>query len=392
LGRSLAVISRSYRYRFYPTQKQVHQLAKEFGCARYVYNRALAYRSEAYKLRGERLNYVGLGKCVTDWKKTDADFLKEVTACCLIQALIDLDKGFKNFFEKRAKYPRFKKKDNRQSVRYQLDQRIIATTYKPGFLRLPKLGEVKLAWSRMPTGIPKMATVSRDCAGRYWVSMSVSEEIQQLPMKTKSVGVDVGIKDVAVSSDGYHSGAPKFTRKYERKLARQQRKLSRMVKGSNRWKDKKLTVAKVHAKIADCRKDWTHKLTHKLIAENGTIGMEDLNVKGMMANRRLSKAVADSGLFEFRRQIEYKAAWHGRTIVFADRWFASSKTCSCCGQIKADLKLSDRVYDCDCGLTIDRDENAAKNLLKLIEIPLGLGEVNVHRLPNKPEASRLEAA
>lgn len=387
----MTIIQRSYKFRYYPTQAQAQQLAKEFGNARYVWNRALAFRQEAYKLRGERLNYVGLSKLIPEWKKVDAEFLKETTSGCLTQALIDQDKAYKNFFEGRAKYPKFKKKHNQQSVRYQLDQRIIATNYKPGFLRLPKLGEVKLAWSRMPQGIPKMATVSRDCAGRYWVSMSITEEIQQLPQKTNAVGVDVGVKDVAVTSDGYHSGAPKFTRKYERKLKRQQRKLSHMVKGSNRWKKQKTVVAKVHAKIADCRKDWTHKLTHMLIAENSVIGMEDLNVKGMMANRKLSKAVADSGLHEFRRQMEYKAAWHGRTIVLADRWFASSKTCSCCGQIKSDLKLSDRIYRCDCGLVMDRDENAAQNLLKLCTAGIFAG-VNAHRLPNKPEASRLKAA
>ena len=359
-------IQRSYRYRLYPTTEQAAQLDKEFGCARYVWNRALAYRNEAYKERNEKLNYVGLGKFVTEWKNTDAPFLKEANAICHTQALIDLDKAFKNFFEGRAKYPRFKKKSNKQSVRYQLDQRHIAKNYRPGFLKLPKLGEVKLVWSRMPVGIPKMATVSRDPSGRYFVSMSVVEEINHLPPKTTVVGVDVGIKDVAITSDGYHSGAPKFTRKYERKLARQQRRLSRMIKGSNNWHKQRRKVAKIHAKIADCRLDWTHKLTTKLVSENGAICMEDLNIKGMLKNRCLSKSVADSGLHEMRRQMIYKSVWHARKLEFADRFFPSSKLCSCCGQLKADLKLSDRIYVCDCGNVMDRDENAAQNLKNYI--------------------------
>jgi len=363
----MTIIHRSYKFRYYPTKAQAKQLVKEFGCARYVYNRALAHRIEAYNLNKEKLNYVVLNRLVVEWKKTDAIFLKEVSSTCATQALINLDKAYKNFFEKRANFPCFKKKNRKQSIRYSLDARDIAINYRPGFLKLPKLGEVKLVWSRMPRGVPKMATVSLDCSGNYWVSMSIAEEVEPLPMKTKSVGIDVGIKDVAVTSNGYHSGAPKFTRKYERKLKLQQRKLSRMPKGSKRREVQRKKVAVIHQKISDCRKDWTHKLTHKLISENSFIVMEDLNVKGMMSNRCLSKAVSDSGLYEFRRQMEYKAKWHQRQIVFADRWYPSSKTCSCCGKVKENLTLRDRVYHCECGFVLDRDENAAKNLLKLFE-------------------------
>ena len=390
------MISRSYKYRFYPTQAQAQQLAKEFGCARFVWNWGLAKKDEVFKTYGSRTGSYELSAELAYKKKLpEFEWLNDCVATCHTQVLADMNTAFKHFFRrikegkkgKKAGFPKFKKKGDKQSVRYQLDQRRIAKIYQAGqFLVLPKLGSLKLAWSRIPKGIPKMATVSRDCAGRYWVSMSVTEEIKQLPMKTKSVGIDVGVKDVAVTSDGYHSGAPKFTRKYERKLKRLQRKAARALRKNNPLaftkgapkkkgeklkvklvrsnRDKKLMVRinKVHAKIADCRKDWLHKLSHKIVKENSFIGMETLNVEGMLKNRHLSKAVQDSGLYELKRQIEYKAEWHGRVVVGIDRFFPSTKMCSACGQLH-DMPLKVRTMRCDCGLVLDRDENAAINIL-----------------------------
>lgn len=389
------MINKSYKFRFYPTDEQAQQLTQEFGSSRFIWNWALRLRTDLRKKYGQSMNGVDLSAELTLLKKNpEYAWLNDVVANGLTQTLRNQDAAFSHFFRrlkegrkgKKAGFPKFKQKRGNQSVRYQLDQRIIETVYKPGFLRLPKLGEVKLVWDRKPKGIPKMATVSRDCAGRYWVSISVTEEIKQLPMRTKSVGVDVGVKDVIVTSDSYHSGAPKFTREYERKLKLLQRKASRSLrknnpdvfkkgapkkngeklKGkliqSNRNKKLNARIAKVHAKIADCRKDWTHKLTHKLIKENSFIGMEDLNVQGMMKNKRLSKAVADSAMYEVKRQIMYKAEWHGRKVVEVSRWFPSSKMCSSCGQLH-DMPLTERVMRCDCGLVMDRDENAAVNIL-----------------------------
>jgi putative transposase len=278
------------------------------------------------------------------------------------QKLADLDKAFDNFFKGRAKFPKFKKKHHAQSVRYQLDQRQILNNYRAGeLLKLPKLGSLEVRWSQPPGGIPKMATVSKSASGKYFVSFMCEVEQQLMPITGQVVGIDVGIKDVVVTSEGFHSGAPKFTYKYQRKLKKAQRILSKKTKGSNGWKKQRIAVAKIHEMIANSRKDFLHKLTTKLVSENDVICVEDLNVSGMLKNRCLSKAVADVGIFELNRQLEYKAAWYGKQVIKINRWYPSTKTCSACGTMKP-MKLSERVYECSCGLSLDRDENAAINI------------------------------
>ena len=204
-------------------------------------------------------------------------------------------------------------------------------------------------------------TVSKSASGKYFVSFMCEVEQSLMPMTGKVVGIDVGIKDVVVTSDGFHSGAPKFTYKYQRKLKKAQRVLSRKTKGSNSWHKQRIVVATIHEQIANCRKDFLHKLTTKIVSENDVIYVEDLNVSGMMKNRKLSKAVADVGIFELNRQIEYKVQWYGKEVVKISRWFPSTKTCSNCGTVKQ-MKLSDRTYECGCGLVMDRDLNAAINI------------------------------
>jgi putative transposase len=354
---------KAYKYRFYPNQEQIIQLSKEFGCARFVWNRALVEKEYAYQQWGVNLSNIDISRHITQYKKTDKySFLNEATNCSLQQKLIDLDKAFDNFFKGRAKFPKFKKKLHAQSIRYTLDQRQIVKNYMPGeLLKLPKLGELDIKWSQIPKGIPKMATVSKTASGKYFVSFACEVEQELMPMTGNVVGIDVGIKDVVVTSDGFHSGAPKFTYFYQRKLKKAQRDLSRKTKGSNSWKKQRIVVAKIHETIANSRKDFLHKLTTKIVSENDVICVEDLNVSGMMKNRKLSKAVADVGIFELNRQLEYKAAWYGKQIVKISRWFPSTKTCSACGTIKP-MKLSERVYECGCGLSLDRDENAAINI------------------------------
>lgn len=354
---------KAYKFRIYPTEEQRQKLAVEFGNARFVWNHALAMRTKAYKRRKESLNYISLGKHITHLKKTDRfKWLSDSTACVLTQKLIDQDTAFKNFFKHGFKYPRFKKKSHAQSIRYQIDQRHVAKNYKAGeFLKLPNIGELNIKWSQIPQGVPKMATISQTASGDYYVSFACEVEISPLPKTSKSVGVDVGIKDVVVTSDEFFSGAPKFTYKYARQLKKAQRNLSRKTKGSNRWEKQRLAVAKIHEKISACRKDFLHKLTTKLVREYDYISIEDLNVSGMLKNRKLSKAIADVGLHELKRQLEYKADWYGKEITVIDRWFPSTKTCSCCGQIH-NLKLSDRVITCGCGLNLNRDLNAAINI------------------------------
>jgi putative transposase len=354
---------KSYKFRFYPTAQQVQQLNVEFGNARFVWNHALDMRKKAYERRKESLNYVPLSKHITALKKTSRfEWLKKSTANVLVQKLIDLDTAYKNFFDKKSQFPRFKKKTHSQSIRHALDQREIKCNYLAGeFLKIPKLGKLDIKWSKIPQGIPKMATISKTASGEYYVSFSCDVEIDVLPKSTKSVGIDVGIKDVVVTSDGFYSGAPKFTYKHQRELAHAQRDLSRKTKGSKRWHKQRIHVAKIHETIANCRKDFLHKLTTKIVHEYDYISVEDLNVSGMLKNRCLSKAISDVGIFELNRQLKYKADWYGKEITVISRWFPSTKMCSACGKIHK-MKLSDRMMNCDCGLSLNRDENAAINI------------------------------
>lgn len=357
------IILKAYKFRFTPNKEQQEQLAKEFGCARWVWNRALVEKEYAYQQWSVNLPSVDISRHITQYKKTEKyAWLNDCSATVLGQKLIDLDKAFDNFFKGRAKFPKFKKKLHTQSIRYQLDQRQITRTYMPGEkLKLPKLGEIDINWSQIPKGIPKMATVSKTASGKYFVSFACEVDIEALPKTGKSVGIDVGIKDVVVTSDGFQSGAPKFTYKYQRKLKKAQRVLSRKTKGSNGWEKQRIVVAKIHEQIANSRKDFLHKLTTNIIREYDHISVEDLNVKGMLKNRKLSKAVSDVGIFELNRQLEYKANWYWKQVVKIDRWFPSTKMCSGCGQIHQ-LKLSDRLMNCDCGLSLNRDHNAAINI------------------------------
>ncbi len=355
---------KAYKFRFYPTAVQEQQLANEFGQARWVFNHALSMRKKAYDRRGENLNYVSLSKHIAKLKKTARfEWLKTATAQVLTQKLIDLDTAYTNFFKHGAKFPKFKKKAHGQSVRYSMDQRQIHRTYKAGeLLKIPKLGEINITWSQIPTGTPKMATVSKTSTGKYFVSFACEVEMSPLPKTNKSIGIDMGIKDVIVTSDGFFSGGPKFTYQNEKRLRKANKDLSRKIKGSSRWHKQRIEVAKIHEHVKNCRKDFLHKLTTSLVKSYDYIYIEDLNIKGMVKNRKLAKAISDVGMFELKRQLKYKADWYQKTVIQVDRWFPSSKTCSKCGEIH-DMKLSDRVMNCDCGLNINRDLNASRNIL-----------------------------
>jgi putative transposase len=301
--------------------------------------------------------------------KADPDYawLKDATAATLTQTLIDQDKAFKNFFAGRAKYPKFKRKNSAQSVRYQLDQRQISKMFdaETKLFKLPKLGTLKLRWSRQVGGIPKMATVSLDASGRYFVSFSCEAEIRPLPIKATSVGVDLGLTSIATLSNGVKISPPRYIRKYARQLRKAQRVLSRRVKGSQRWQKARKQVAKIQARIADCRKDFLHKLTSRLVRDFGLIALEDLSVKGMMRALRLSKSVADASLGELVRQIEYKAQWHEREVVKIDRFARSTGVCPDCGLIGPRLKPGIESWRCECGVSHDRDSAAAQVILQI---------------------------
>jgi len=363
---------RATKFRFEPTAEQRCQLAIEFGNARFVWNRCLDLRTKAWEERKERNNYVSLGKQLTEWKRGEFPWLSDSSSCCLQQALIDQDKAFDAFFRRvkageKPGYPKFKSRYDRQSVRYTLDQRCIASTFGAGeFLKLPKLGFLKIRWSKVPSGIPKMATVSKTQDGRYFVSFSCAVEIQVLPLTGMTIGLDLGIKDVVVGWNGYeatHSGNPRHLKKQLRHLKRQQRRLARMTKGSQRRSRQRIKIAKIHAHIAAMRSDFLHKTTTAIVRSADIIKIEDLNVSGMLKNHCLAGAISDVSMGEFRRQIEYKANWYGRQVVLVDRWFPSSKTCNACGSYQKLMPLKVRQWTCpDCGTRQDRDVNAAKNI------------------------------
>jgi putative transposase len=355
---------RAYRYRFYPTPDQARVLARTFGSARFVYNWALRLRTDAYYQRGERLGYHEASAALTTLKQQPkTGWLNEVSSVPLQQALRHLDKAFRNFFEGRARYPTFHKKHGRQAATYASSAfRWDAHTRA---LTLAKMNApLDIHWSRAFTGTPTTITISKDTAGRYFVSFLVEEAITALPLVHSMVGVDVGLKDVAVLSTGEKIANPRHLARSERRLAHAQRHLARKQKGSKNREQARLKVAREHARIADQRRDGLHKLTTCLIRENQTVCVESLAVKNMVRNPNLAKAISDAGWGDLVRQLEYKAAWYGRTLVKIDRWYPSSKRCHACGYVLDSLPLDVRQWTCPaCGLRHDRDINAAKNIL-----------------------------
>ncbi|MGZ3623945.1 MAG: IS200/IS605 family element RNA-guided endonuclease TnpB [Ktedonobacteraceae bacterium] len=355
---------RAYKYRFYPTAEQKHVLARTFGCARFVYNWALRQKTDAFYQENTRLSYTDLSESLTDLKQQDAySWLSEVSSVPLQQALRHLEKAFLNFFEGRARYPTFKKKRHRQSATYTSN----AFKWDGMKLSLAKMTEsLEMSWSRpLPDGVtPSSITVTKDCADRYFVSLLIEEEITQLEPSEQSIGADLGLKEFVILSKGEKVGNPKFFQKDEKKLAKAQRRHARKQKGSkNRAKARK-KVARIHARIAERRRDFLHQLSTRLIRENQTICVETLAVKNMVKNHRLAKAISDVGWSEFVSQLEYKAAWYGRNLVKIDKWYPSSKRCFDCGHILDSLTLDIRVWTCpECGVVHDRDINAAKNNL-----------------------------
>lgn len=358
-------MKRAFKYRFRPTDAQAAELSRTFGCVRKVYNMALAARTEAWA-RQERVNYNQTSAMLTDWKKTEElAYLNEVSSVPLQQALRHLQLAFANFFGKRAKYPRFKsRKRSRRSAEYTTS----AFRYRDGRLTLAKMAEpLDIVWSRsLPEGVsPSTVTVSQDAAGRWFVSMLCEDpSVRSLPVTDTTVGIDVGLDHLLTLSTGEKVSNPRHERRDRTALARAQRNLARKVpgEGANRAKARR-KVARIHARIADRRRDGLHKLTTRLVRENQTLVIEDLTVRTMVKNRSLARAISDAAWSEFRGMLEYKAAWYGREVIAVDRFFPSSKLCSACGALARSMPLHVRTWTCEgCGTTHDRDVNAAKNL------------------------------
>lgn len=357
-------VKRAYRFRFYPTPEQAQILVRTFGCARFAYNYMLRLRSDAWMQRQERVGYHETSAALTALKKTpEHAWLNEVSSVPVQQALRHLQTAFSSFFAKRARYPQFKRKDGVQSVEYTTS----AFKWDGLTLKLAKMdAPLAVRWSRQ---IPKAAkattvTVTRDTAGRYFISLLCDDVVAAKPAAAAKVGIDLGLSHFAILSTGEKIASPNTFRKNEAKLAKLQRRLAKKTKGSNRRKAAKLKVARLHAKIADSRRDFLHKLSTRLINENQVIAVESLSVSNMQKNRCLSKSISDASWSEFVRQLEYKANWYGRELVGIDKWYPSSKRCSDCGYTMPKMPLNVRQWTCpECGSIHDRDINAARNVL-----------------------------
>ena len=378
-------INKTFKYRIYPSKEQEVLLAKHFGAKRFVFNYFLDKRKQTYLESKKSLNYYDNAKVLTAIKKED-DYIwmKEINSQSLQSSLRDLDTAYNRFFSKQGKFPRFKSKHDKQSFR--VPQFV---EYKDGELSMPKFKTaIKVKEDRPLTGEILFATISKTPTNKYFVSITC--ETNHIPYKKNKneVGVDLGIKDLAICSDGKVYENIKTTKKYEKTLTYEQRQLSKKVKGSNSKNRQRVKVAKIHEKIGNVRLNHIHNVTTTIVHENQTICVEDLSVTNMMKNRCLSKSIADASWGEFLRQLKYKSEWNERKLISIGKFFPSSKTCNKCKFINQDLSLKDREWVCpNCGEKLDRDINASRNILEqgISNLNSGCG------IQSEPKQKRVEA-
>ncbi len=356
-------MNKAFKYRIFPNDVQKKNFAQTFGCVRLTFNTMLDARTKAWQQDKLALSYHDTAKMLTALKKQeDRIFLNDVSSVCLQQTLRNLDTAFRNFFANRAKYPTFKKAKSNQSARYANN----AFKFADGKITLARQTEpLEISWSRPLPDDAKInsITISKDTTNRYFISFHFETDWQPLEDLQTSVGIDVGIKTLAVLSNGEKLENPKFLHVAEMRIKKLQKRLSKKVKGSNNRRRAKLKLAKAHARVADKRQDYIHKFTTKTIRENQTIIVEGLSVVNMLKNHCLAKSIANASWGEMFRQLEYKAEWNGRKYLELDRFFPSSKLCSNCGHLLVKLPLSVREWSCPtCETLHDRDKNAAKNI------------------------------
>lgn len=362
--------NKAYKFRLYPNNEQASFLARCFGCLRFVYNHFLQVTTDVYAQEKKSLRYKEWAKLLVTLKN-EFEWLKEVNSQSLQQTLKDLESAFTRFFRKLGGFPNFKRRSNRQSFRvpqhFSIDEN--------GFLKLPKMTPIKMVIHREILGTPKSVTISKTPSGKYYASIVAEQNIPHALLSGEKIGLDLGIKEFAITSIGEKFENPRYFQKYLRRLKIRQRRKSRKQKVSNNRNKARLVVARIHEKVRLQRQDYQHKISLKLTCENQAISVESLNIKGMVKNRKLAKQISDIAWGNFLTMLEYKGDIYGCEIRYVDRFFPSSKRCSNCGYIKEDLTLSIREWECKkCKQIWDRDINAALNLMLFSESKIPLEE------------------